>query len=80
MIRRTIGLVWSLVVLGCVAYVFFFVPLGKRTLFEHVFRIAQTDEAKELGDEAVEAGERLTTDLEERIDHLRDAGPDAGAL
>ena len=67
----------SLVGLAVVAYVFFFVPLGQRTLFEHARRIAATDEAQELGDEAGEAAGRLRNHLEDEIDeHVR--VPDAG--
>ena len=74
MIRRTIELGWSLIILGCLAYVFFTVPLGKRTMFEHLVRIAETDEAQELGDEAVEAGARTINDIGDRIERIRDAG------
>lgn len=35
-------------------YVAFFVPLGNHTLYRHVSRIAETQEARELGN-AVEA-------------------------
>lgn len=36
-------------VLAAALYVFFFVPLGSRTLYDHLARIAATPEAKELG-------------------------------
>jgi hypothetical protein len=41
------------------AYVFFFVPIGRRTLFDHAKRIATTPEAVEFGDEMRVAGERV---------------------
>ncbi|MEM9072383.1 MAG: hypothetical protein AAGE52_28010 [Myxococcota bacterium] len=68
----------SLVGLAVVAYVFFFIPLGERTLYQHARRIAATDEAQELGREAQEAAERLQEHVEEQIDeHVTgDAGLD----
>lgn len=41
------------------AYVFFFVPIGRRTLYDHARRIATTPEAREFGDEMRVAGERV---------------------
>lgn len=49
------------------AYVFFFVELGERTLFQHVKRIAATEEAQDLGDDIGAASDRLRAHLEERI-------------
>lgn len=71
----------TLVGLAVVAYVFFFVPLGQRTMYQHGRRIAGTDEARELGREATEAADRLRDHVEEQIEtHVRDrdAGPEAG--
>ncbi len=65
----------SIVVTGIVLYFFFLVPLGERTLYEHVSRIAETDEAQELGDEVGEASERLKAEMERRA---REAALDAG--
>ncbi len=68
----------SLVGLAVVGYVFFFVPLGQRTLYQHARRIAGTEEAQELGREAAVAAEELKEHLEEQIErHVLDAGPDA---
>lgn len=41
----------ALVVGGAVAYVTFFVPLGEKTLYQHLAGISATPEAQELGDE-----------------------------
>lgn len=57
------------------AYLFFFVPLGARTMWEHVQRIAATDEAQELGDDVSVAGERVETAVREKI---RESVIDAG--
>lgn len=66
----------ALVGLAVVAYVVLFIPLGRYTLYQHARRIAGTDEAKELGEEAVQAAERLREHVEEELDeHVRDAGP-----
>jgi hypothetical protein len=53
--KRMLGL------LGAIAFGYFAVtvPIGKRTLWGHVVRIAKTPEAKELADGAKE----LTTDV-----------------
>ena len=60
MIRRALRLVWSGAVLAFVAYVLFFVKLGDRTAFQHLMRVAGTDEAQELGREVGAATERIT--------------------
>lgn len=41
-------------------YVFFFVPLGERTLYQHLERIAATPAAQELGGEVGELVESAT--------------------
>ena len=66
----------ALVGFAVVAYVFFFVPLGERTMFEHVRRIAATEEAQDLGDEAGQAAGELKDHIEDEInEHVRvDAG------
>ncbi|MFO8072836.1 MAG: hypothetical protein R6V85_13265 [Polyangia bacterium] len=38
-------------VLAAVGFFAFFVPLGEKTLYQHLVRIAGTDEARELGEE-----------------------------
>ena len=58
-LRRLISAALSLIGLAVVAYVWFFVPLGQRTLHEHALRIAATEPAQELGVEATEATERV---------------------
>ena len=49
MIVRSVKLFWSLLVFAAVLWFALFVELGERTLFQHVMRIAQTDEAQDLG-------------------------------
>jgi hypothetical protein len=61
----------SLVVTFMVLYFVFMVKLGERTLAQHILRIAQTDEAQDLGDEVGEAGGRLKDEI---IEVARDAG------
>ncbi|MDP3278811.1 MAG: hypothetical protein Q8Q09_26705 [Deltaproteobacteria bacterium] len=40
-------------------YVFFFIPIGRRTLCDHARRVATTPEAREFGDEMRQAGGRV---------------------
>lgn len=55
MINAFLWLVGLVVVLG----VYFFLPVGRFTLFEHTLRIAATEPAQELGDDLEETGEEL---------------------
>ncbi len=68
MIRKAASGCVSLIVLAVFAYLAFFVPLGERTLAEHVSRIAATPEAEELGDDAVRASERIAQEIEEQAE------------
>ncbi len=52
------GFLW-LVGLFVVLAVYFFVPLGRYTLYEHTLRIAATEPARELGDEVGQATREL---------------------
>lgn len=63
---------WSLLVLGVVGYFVFFVPLGERTLYQHIRRIAATEEAGALREEVGVAGQKLADDLRRELE--RDAG------
>jgi len=75
-----VRMVLSWVGVAVVAYVVLFVPLGEHTLWQHAVRIAGTDEAQELKEEAVDAAERLQEHVEDQMDeHVRDAGLDADA-
>lgn len=56
-----------LVVLAALLYALFFVPLGKRTLYEHFTRIAATPEAKELGAEVETAVESAKQRARDRV-------------
>jgi uncharacterized membrane protein len=78
--RRLInGILWF-VGLVVVLFVYFLVPVGRFTLFQHTQRIAATEPAQELGRELGEAGEELreraVEELEARRDEalMRDAG------
>ena len=74
MIRFSIKLAISVFTLCCVAYVFFMVPLGERTLFQHCVRIAGTDEARELGREVGEAGTRVVDEIGDQIEQENERG------
>jgi HAMP domain-containing protein len=76
MMRAALRAMLSLIGLAVLAYVWFFVPLGTRTLHQHAMRIASTEPAQELGDEAVEATERLAGHVQEQWEarYVGDAG------
>ncbi|MEM1414736.1 MAG: hypothetical protein AAGH15_07540 [Myxococcota bacterium] len=78
MIRLLIKSPLTVIGFAVVTYVFFFVPLGERTLFEHAKRIATTEEARELGAEAGQAARRLEDHLQNEVGRLIDGGADAG--
>ena len=70
----------TLVGLAVTLYVWFFVPLGRRTLHEHALRIADTAPAQDLRDEVREATDRATAHVEEewRRRYGDASHPDAG--
>ncbi len=49
-------------------YVFFFVPIGRRTLFDHAKRVAMTPEAREFGDEMRTAGARVAERTRDEVE------------
>ena len=80
MIRRTIRLVWTGAVLAFLAYVLFFVRLGERTPFQHLMRVAGTEEAQELGREVGAATERITKKIGDQVhEATKPPEQDAGA-
>ena len=48
MLRALLRLTVQMFALSALLYCAFFVPLGERTLYAHLTRIAATDEAREL--------------------------------
>ena len=76
------GILW-LIGLVVVLVVYFFVPLGTYTLYEHTLRIAATEPAQELGDElgtaTRELGERAVEEWDgRRATRERAAGREPG--
>ena len=68
-------IIW-LVGFAALSYAFFFVPLGKRTLFQHTRALMSTPEARELQAEAEEAADRLRVETErEWSRRYGDSGP-----
>lgn len=59
--RRILNVILWSIGLAVVLTVYFFVPIGRRTLFEHTLRIAATEPAQELRDDLVDTGETLGT-------------------
>jgi hypothetical protein len=64
-VRRLLhGIVW-LIGVCAIAYVYFFVPVGQRTLYQHTVRIAATEPAQELGGELEQVGEDVSDRAQE---------------
>jgi hypothetical protein len=59
MVRRAVQGAIGLVGVLSFCYVAFFVPVGRRTLWQHAVAIAATAPARELGRDLVEAGEHV---------------------
>jgi hypothetical protein len=59
MIRRAAATAAEVAVLLLAAYTFFFVPVGRRTPFEHVRAIFSTTPAREAADDFGAAGRKL---------------------
>ena len=80
MIRRAVKALVYVTAFGVLCYLFFFVPLGRRTMWEHVQRIAATDEAQDLSEDVSSASDRAGAAVREKIREVTlDAGRDAGA-
>jgi hypothetical protein len=68
MIRKVLSGIVSLIILCILSYLVFFVPLGERTLSEHIRRIAATPEAEDLGRDAARASERIEETVRDEIE------------
>lgn len=68
-------LVW---LLGAIAFAYFAVtvPLGKRTLWGHLVRIAKTPEAQDLADGAKETARDVARKAQKEIDDQRREKPE----
>jgi hypothetical protein len=61
-------------------YLLFFVQLGERSAFQHLMRVADTEEAQELGREVSAATERITKEIGGQVhDVTQPPVQDAGA-
>lgn len=65
----------NLVVVVLAAVTFFLVPLGSKTMFQHVCAIFSTKEAGELGRELEKTGKTVVHEVEKEV---ASAPPDAG--
>ncbi len=79
MIKRSMRLMWRGAILGFLVYLLFFVQLGERSAFQHLMRVADTQEAKELGREVSAATDRITKEIGGQVHQVtqppkRDAG------
>lgn len=79
MIKRSMRLMWRGAVLAFLVFLLFFVQLGERSAFQHLMRVADTEEAQELGREVSAATERITKEISGQVHDVtqpptRDAG------
>ena len=65
-----IKFIFSLTVIAVVAYVFLIMPLGEKTLLEHLVGISKTDEAVDLKQELGKKVEGATSKLKRRASQL----------
>jgi hypothetical protein len=71
---------WRGAILAFLVYLLFFVQLGDRSAFQHLMRVADTEEAQELGREVSAATERITKEIGEQVhDVTQPPDQDAGA-
>ena len=64
---KIIKLCIALVVIGGLSYLAYFVPLGKKTFFEHMIGISETDEAKDLEKELGNKVKETATEVKEQV-------------
>jgi len=57
----------TLFILGGLVYFIFFVSLGEHTLWKHLVRISQTNEAKELSNQLEKKAENLKKEVVQKI-------------
>jgi len=77
-IRKSIKALVYVTAFAVLCYLFFFVPLGRRTMWEHVQRIAATDEAQDLSEDVSSASDRVEGAVRQKIREVTlDAGRDA---
>jgi hypothetical protein len=68
MIRKAVKAGCELVILLLAAYAFFYLPVGRKTPFEHLRAIMATPEAKEAVTDAQAAGQEMK---EKVVDAIR---------
>jgi len=61
-------------------YVLFFVPLGERTLYQHLRNISATNEAQALKDGIREKAQLVTSDVVENVPELKDVDEKVSAV
>lgn len=81
LLLRPIRWALSLATTLALLYLFFFVPIGQRTLYEHVRRVAGTEEARELGRDVRGVSqrvlERVSDEVRENVPLLPSAGTES---
>jgi hypothetical protein len=77
-IGRKLDALLGLIGLGTLVYVFFMVPIGARTGYEHVRRIAATEPARELGRDVERTSHEVTDHVVEKARSLAAEHLDGG--
>lgn len=68
---KLVKILFSLVLLISFGYVLFFVPLGSRTLYQHLRNISNTDEAQQLRDGLTQKANMVTNDVVDTVPELK---------
>ncbi|MBN2530156.1 MAG: hypothetical protein JXR76_27440 [Deltaproteobacteria bacterium] len=62
------------------AYVMFFVPLGAHTLYQHLRKISDTEEAQELRNGIKEKAQLVTSDVVDSVPELKEVDDKVNAV
>ena len=80
MIGRKIDALLGLIGFCTLAYGFFTIHVGNRTLYEHFLRIAHTAPAQELEADVRAKSDQVTRDVTAKVKDIAAAHGDAGVL
>ena len=78
MIGRKLDALLAFIGLCTVAYVFFRVPLGQRTMYEHAKRIAATEPARELETDVRSRSDEVRREVTSKVKQLASDALDGG--
>ncbi len=73
---KLIKFIFSSIVFAGFMYFMFFVPLGNKTLYEHIHKISQTRAAKDLGNGIAKTAEDVTLEMVDHVPGVPSGGSD----